>query len=80
MASEPMIGSSAHSIVLIRVNDGSDIAKIKEDIKTNVDPRKWICVGVDPENVVVDNIDNMIILIMDERSEEFHKAFLEIMK
>ena len=80
MASEPMMGSFAHSIVLIRVKDGSDITKIKNDIKTNVNPRKWICVGVEPENVIVENAGNMIILIMDENSDEYHKAFLELVK
>lgn len=80
MASEPMMGSFAHSIVLIRVKEGSDVTKIMNDIKTNVDPRKWICVGVEPENVIVDNVDNMIILIMDEMSAEYHDAFLELAK
>ena len=80
MASEPMMGSFAHSIVLIRVKDGSDVTKIMNDIKTNVDPRKWICVGVEPENVIVENAGNMIILIMDEKSEEYHNAFLELVK
>ncbi len=80
MASEPMIGSSAHSMVLIRVEDGSDIEKIMSDIKTNVDPRKWICVGVETENVIVDNVDNMIILIMDEQSDVFHEAFLALIQ
>jgi nitrogen regulatory protein PII-like uncharacterized protein len=80
MASEPLMTSSAHSIVLLRVKEESDIEKIKEDIKTSVDPRKWICVGVEPENVIVDNVGNMVILIMDENSTEFHKAFLELVK
>jgi len=80
MASEPMMGSFAHSIVLMRAKDGSDVTNIMNDIKTNVDPRKWICVGVEPENVIVDNIGNTIILIMDEMSEEYHNAFLELSK
>jgi len=80
MASEPMMGSFAHSIVLIRVKDGSDVTKIMDDIKTNVDPRKWICVGVEPENVIVENAGNMIILIMDELSENYHDAFSELVK
>lgn len=80
MASEPMMSSYAHSIVLIRAKDGSDVTKIMNDIKTNVDPRKWICVGVEPENVIVDNVGDLVILIMDERSEEFQNTFLELAK
>lgn len=80
LASEPLIGSFAHSLVLIRVKDGADINKIKTEIKDNVDPRKWICVGVEPEKVIVDNIDNLIVLIMDNESEKLHKAFLSLAK
>lgn len=80
IASEPLMSSVAHSIVLLRIKEGSDIEKIKEDIKTNVDPRKWICVEVEKENVIVDSVGNMVILIMDEKSDEFHKAFIELTK
>lgn len=80
LASEPFMGSFAHSMVLLRVNKGADIDKIKGEIKNNVDPRKWICVGVEPENVIVDNVDNLIILIMDKESEKLHKAFLSLAK
>lgn len=80
LASEPLIGSYPHSLVLLRVKDGADIDKIKAEIKNSVDPRKWICVGVEPENVIVDNIDNLIILIMDNESEKLHKAFLSLKK
>lgn len=80
LASEPLISSSAHSVVLLRVNNDSDIDKIKADIKSNVDPRKWICVGVAQEDVIVDNIDNLIILIMDRESDKLHEAFLSLAK
>ena len=80
LASEPLIGSTPHSLVLLRVKDGADIDKIKAEIKDSVDPRKWICVGVEPEKVIVDNIDNLIILIMDNESEKLHEAFLSLKK
>lgn len=80
LASEPLMGSCAHSLVLLRVKDGADIDKIKAEIKDNVDPRKWICVGVEKDKVIVDNIGNLIILIMDNESDKFHKAFLSLAK
>ena len=80
LASEPLMGSTPHSLVLLRAKDGADIDEIKAEIKNNVDPRKWICVGVDPEKVIVDNIDNLIILIMDNESEKLHEAFLSLKK
>ncbi len=78
VASEPMMSSIAHSVVLLRVEEGADIEKIKETIKTKVDPRKWICVGVEEEDVIVDNIGNLVILIMINDSTQLHDAFLTL--
>lgn len=66
LASESMIGSQAHSVCLVRVKDGEDVEKIKEAIRTQVNPRKWICVGVDPEDVIVENRGNLILLVLDQ--------------
>ena len=79
LASEPMMSSQAHSIVLFTVEEGSDIETIKADIKANVDGRKWICVGVEPDNILVENVGNHIVLIMDLESEALMTAFLDIM-
>lgn len=79
IASEPMMSSSAYSLCLVRIKEGADIEKIKKDIKENVDPRKWICVGVDPENVIVDNIGDVVILIMSNNDgNALHDAFLQL--
>ncbi len=79
IASEPMMTSSAYSLCLLRVKEGADIEAIKKDIKDNVDPRKWICVGVDPANVIVDNIGDVVVLIMsDDAGSALHDAFLQL--
>ncbi|MDI9463419.1 MAG: hypothetical protein QM368_07430 [Bacillota bacterium] len=79
VASEPLIMPSAYELCLVRVKEGADIENIKKQIKDNVDPMKWVCVGVDPENIIVDNIGNVIILIMsDDQGEALHKAFLAL--
>lgn len=65
LASEPMISSIAHSVVLINMKNGTDIEKAKADIKANIDGRKWICVEVAKEDIIVENKGNIIILIMD---------------
>lgn len=62
IASEAMIGSIAHSVVVVKVSDGVDIKQAKKDIKEKVNPRKWIC--VEAETVIVDSRDDVIILIM----------------
>lgn len=79
LVSEPMMGSFAHSVVIFTVEEGADIETIKSDIKNNVDGRKWICVGVEDENILVENVGNTIVLIMSEASEALAEAFYTIM-
>ena len=66
LASEPAIGSIAHSVVLIRVADDASVEDVKTKIKENVNPRKWVCVGVEAEDVIVKNRGNLIILILED--------------
>lgn len=76
LASESQVGSIAHSVVLVRVDENADFEAIKTKIKENVNPRKWICVGVDEGNVIVKNKGNLIILIMtNDGKEELEKGF-----
>jgi len=63
---EPMMTSRAHSVAVLRVAEGADMDMVKKEIKENVDPRKWICVGVNPANVHVENIGNLVLLAMDD--------------
>jgi len=79
LASEPMIGSIAHSVVLLRAPEGTNIESLKKEIKEKVDPRKWVCVGVDREEVIVDNIGNLVIMIIDgQNATEVHEGFLNL--
>jgi len=81
LASESMTGSVAHSVVLVRMNKGADIEQAKKDIKEKVDPRKWICVGVEDENVIVDNIGDVIVLIMNnDYAKKLSESFKELGK
>ena len=65
LANEPAMSSVAHSVVLLKVTNKTNIESAKTLIKENVDPRKWIC--VEAEEVIVDNIGNLIILIMSSK-------------
>ena len=78
LVSEAAIGAHAYSLVLLRMEPNADIEAAKKTIKDNVDPRKWICVGVDPGDVIVDNIGDLLILIMSESSKELHEAFMKL--
>ena len=79
LASEPAIGSIAHSVVLIRVADDASVEDVKTKIKENVNPRKWVCVGVEAEDVIVKNRGNLIILILEDDQttrEALEKGYL----
>jgi hypothetical protein len=81
LASEPMIQPGAYSLVLVRVKEGTDIEQFKKDIKDNIDPMKWVCVGVKEENIIVDNIGDIVFLVMsDDQAKPLHEAFLALEK
>lgn len=76
LASESATGSIAHSVVLVRTKKNADIESIKEKIKGNVNPRKWICVGVEEDEVIVKSKGDLIILIMAQTdSDKLEKGF-----
>ena len=66
LGSESGIGSYAHSIVLVKVAEGADVEATMASLKDSIDPRKWICVGVEPDQVVIENIGNVILVAIDE--------------
>ena len=69
LASESGIGSIAHSVVLVRAKKNADVESIKTKIKESINPNKWICVGVDEKDVIVENKGDLIILILVENSD-----------
>jgi hypothetical protein len=72
LASEGMMN---HSVVLLRVPGGSDTQGVKTLIKDTVDPWKWICTGVDPQDVLVDSIGDLVFLVMDDEAPRYLDAF-----
>lgn len=73
LASESGVGSIAHSVVLLRTKENADVEKIKDKIENSVNPRKWICVGVEKEDLIVENKGDLVILIMVEDEETREK-------
>lgn len=65
LASDAMIGSIAHSVVLLRVPETEDIKSIAKDVEKNANPRKWICVQA--EQVTVTYKDDVILLVMSNK-------------
>ena len=77
LASESATGSIAHSVVLIRVDEKTNVEQVKEKIENSVNPRKWIC--VEAEEVEVESKGNLILLEMSNEktaekiTEQFEK-------
>lgn len=70
LASEPLMSSIAHSVVLVRLEEDANAEEIKETIKNSVNPRKWICVEVESQNVKVESKGNLVVLIMDNEKAD----------
>ena len=62
LASDAMIGSIAHSCVLVQVPEGTDVQSVADSIKANANPAKWICVTAEKTEVAVNG--NLILLVM----------------
>ena len=62
LASESMVCSIAHSIILVRAKENQDIEALKKQIEDSINPNKWVCVTA--ENVVVKNKGDLILVIM----------------
>jgi len=61
-AFEPMMGSMAFSMVLVRLADGADSKAVAESMKSGIDTRKWICVEAD--DLKVAGFGDVVMLIM----------------
>ena len=61
-AFEPMMGSMAFSMVLVRVTEGADSKAVAESMKSGIDTRKWICVEAD--DLKVAGFGDVVMLIM----------------
>ncbi len=59
---EPMTGSQAFSLVLVRVKNAGDSRQIAQQMKDNINPRKWICAGAD--QVMAAGYGDTVLFIM----------------
>ena len=64
IASEALIGSIAHSVVLVRV-DEKDVEAVMNTIKDSINTYKWVCVGIEKDELVIENRGNVILVVVD---------------
>lgn len=75
--SESMMMPSNHSLCIVEVKDGEDVASVKNEIFTNANPRKWICANAD--KVMVVDSGNIVMLVMstEENCTNLYNAFVD---
>ena len=61
-----MIGSIAHSVVLLKLPEDADVAAVAADIEANMDPRKWIC--VEAEATMVKTSGQYVLMAMSSQA------------
>lgn len=75
VASEPFINAIAFSVCLMRVKEGTDIDELKAEIRRSANPAKWVCVDVNPNDVRVESVGDLVLLVMADDSEKYSEAF-----
>ncbi len=72
---EPMMSSQAFSLMLIATETEEEAKALSEEIGGTVDPKKWVCVWVEDEDVKVTTSGNLVLVVMAEESESFIAGF-----
>ena len=78
---EPMNGSQAFSLVLVRVKDAADAKPVAQQMKENIDPVKWICATAD--DIKVAGYGDTVLFIMLDKdlglsAQSYVDAFKEL--
>lgn len=77
-SSEAMIGSQAHSMILLKLKSANDGKTVADIMNEKIDRRKWICVGA--EKSYVNTSGNYVFFIMSDAAtcDSASKAFEEL--
>lgn len=78
---EPMTGSQAFSLVLVRVKDASQAKTVAKEMRENIDPRKWICATAD-QVMTAGYGDTVLFIMLDHQlgvtAQSFVDAFANV--
>ena len=76
---EPMMGSQAFSLVMVRAAEGVDAKEVAQQMKDNIDPRKWICVGAD-EIMAAGYGDTVMFIMVDSQMGLSAQSYVDAFK
>ena len=68
-ASESMMGAQAYSLVVVKVKDAKDAKDIANEMKSGIDPRKWVCVEADDLKVAAAGDVVVLMMVSSEHSD-----------
>lgn len=78
---EPMMGSMAFSMVLVRVADAKNAEAVAKEMSDNIDTRKWICVEAN-EKLVAGYGDVVMLIMLNSElglsTQSFVDAFAKV--
>lgn len=78
---EPMMGSMAFSMVLVRVADAKNAEAVAKEMSDNIDTRKWICVEAN-EKLVAGYGDVVMLIMLNSElglsAQSFVDAFAKV--
>lgn len=83
VVSEPLIGSQAYSMVLVRTNSASDTEGVAKEMLNGINQMKWICVDADDMQVVAKGDTIMLFMVssaMEDTvtSQQMVDAFIQV--
>ena len=62
VVSEPLMNAQAYSLVVLKVKDTSKIETMKQEMYSNINMAKWLCVSA--EKLYITNSDDIIFMVM----------------
>ena len=76
---EPMMGSQAFSLVMVRTAEGVDAKAVAQEMKDNIDPLKWVCVGAD-EIMAAGYGDTVMFIMVDSQLGLTAQSYVDAFK
>lgn len=75
-AYEPVTGSQAFSLVMVRVSKEADPKTIAKQMKDNIDPRKWVCAMAD-QVMAAGYGDTVMFIMLDSNLGKTAQSYVD---
>ena len=76
---ESMMGAQAFSLVMARTAEGVEPKEVAQEMKDNIDPRKWVCVGAD-EVMAAGYGDTVMFIMVDSQLGLSAQSYVDAFK